>query len=358
MPISRLADDSVLASDGRVLHFSVERFLRDIVLGDCCFICGASPSTVEFNNEHVLPRWLLKKYKLYDIAIKLPNLSSHSYGNYVLPCCVRCNSYMNTQIEVPIQEILAGGVEGVSRHVRTQGPHLLFNWLALLFIKTHLKDKFLRNVRDERAGDSRSIAEAFHDPVALHHVHCVARAFYTEALMDKTAIGSILVLRAKIRDHFSPFDYVDLHIPQSMLIRMDDVCIIAVLNDSCAVVNLFFEDVKRIEGRLSPVQAREVLAHVAYINTHLLERPRFLSEFDELGPQRLLAQVPAQAVLDENDEPPFREFLTRVCGPLFEDAPYYPTMIEHMRQGRMGFLFDRHGKFQFDSMDFKGDENE
>src|SRR5579872_333582 len=38
---------------GRVLIYSAERFLREVVEAHCCFNCGASPGSVAFNDEHV-----------------------------------------------------------------------------------------------------------------------------------------------------------------------------------------------------------------------------------------------------------------------------------------------------------------
>ena len=58
---------------GKVLYLDANRFVRDIVAGDCCFICGISPEEAEFNREHVLPNWILNKYDLHDITIDLPN---------------------------------------------------------------------------------------------------------------------------------------------------------------------------------------------------------------------------------------------------------------------------------------------
>ncbi len=37
---TKTVDGSVVASAGKVIFFSNERFMRDICLGDCCFIYG------------------------------------------------------------------------------------------------------------------------------------------------------------------------------------------------------------------------------------------------------------------------------------------------------------------------------
>ena len=58
-------DDSVVDQHGKVLFFSTRRFIEDICLGDCCFICGAKSNEKPFNNEHILPEWLLRRYNLF-----------------------------------------------------------------------------------------------------------------------------------------------------------------------------------------------------------------------------------------------------------------------------------------------------
>ncbi len=96
-------DGSVLDSSGKVLYFSCERFVRDIAEGNCCFICGADKATTKFNDEHVIPDWVLKRFRLHSRTITLPNDTEFSYGRYKIPCCERCNSLLGSTFETPIQ---------------------------------------------------------------------------------------------------------------------------------------------------------------------------------------------------------------------------------------------------------------
>jgi hypothetical protein len=45
-------DGSIIDETGKVLFFSTNRFIDDICLGDCCFICGAKPGQKPFNNDN------------------------------------------------------------------------------------------------------------------------------------------------------------------------------------------------------------------------------------------------------------------------------------------------------------------
>ena len=147
----KMADGSIVDDQGKVLYFSVERFVRDICEGDCCFICGRDRSIIDFNEEHVLPDWVISRYGLIGKAINLPNGTTLRYDQYKVPCCVECNFRMGREIEAPIARLVEGEFDVLAHHIRRHGHLLLFLWIALIFLKTHLKDKVLRFNRDLRA---------------------------------------------------------------------------------------------------------------------------------------------------------------------------------------------------------------
>ena len=115
-------DGSVIDESGRVLYFSVERFIKDICDGDCCFVCGVSPSQAEFNDEHILPQWILRKFDLFGKRIGLPNDSHFRYGSYTIPCCEACNSQMARTFETPLSRLFDLEHNAINRHVVENGP--------------------------------------------------------------------------------------------------------------------------------------------------------------------------------------------------------------------------------------------
>lgn len=109
----KTSDSSFVNTDGRVVYFSCERFVRDICEGDCCFICGASPRSVPFSDEHVLPDWVLRRYGIASRRITLPNATSLRYDQYKVPCCADCNSEMGRKVEEPISRLISSGADAV-----------------------------------------------------------------------------------------------------------------------------------------------------------------------------------------------------------------------------------------------------
>ncbi len=342
------SDNSVLDGKGRIIFFSLPRFISDISQGSDCFICGAKPNTVPFNDEHILPDWILRRYKLHNRTITLPNGTQFRYGEFKIPCCVECNSTMGEKFEVPIRGIFSKGHEALSKELKENGPYRLFCWMSLIFLKTHLKDKYLKFDRDLRKGEMR-IGE-LHSWEDLHHVHCIARAFYTGCELTPEVIGSVLVLPAKVMPHFESFDYGDLSFAQTMLLRIDETAIIAVLNDSQAAMTFFYEHLGKIGGPLSPLQLREIAVELASINIQLAERPSFSSDLNYLSEEyRMLAHRPNEWYVDNWQLEIRGKILHHVCQDMVKNmmpsTPERELILENLKTGRYTFLVDNDGKF-------------
>jgi len=265
-------DGSVTNEHGKIIYFSADRFIDDIVDGGACFICGAQPGTTEFNSEHILPNWIIRRYGLHNKQVNLPNDTGH---RYTIPCCKSCNDTMSAEFEKPISEIVKQGYDALVNYIRQEGPRKLFVWLSLIFLKAHLKDRLLPLHPDPREGSARiSDVYAWED---LHHIHCIARSFYSGAVLDPSAYGSVFILPAKAADPFTAFDYIDLYRAQTLLLRMDGIALLAVLNDACACFNALQEMFTNISAPLSPLQLRELFARLADANLSLETRPMFKS---------------------------------------------------------------------------------
>ncbi len=217
-------DGTIIDQDGKIIYFSCERFVRDICHGDCCFICGINPSVAEFNNEHILPNWLLKEYKLHERQLTLPNKTGFKYSQYTIPCCKNCNDMMGKLIEEPIRNLVVQGSEKVNSYLRENKIYtrmLITTWMALIFIKTHLKDNSLRFNRDKREPDTRISGNYTWED--LHHLHCIGRSFYTGCEISPDVLGSFCVLPVSHEQTTERFDWIDLTYSQTMFLRLGDM---------------------------------------------------------------------------------------------------------------------------------------
>ncbi len=278
-------------SSGRTLVFSVDDFIARICEGDGCFVCGQSRTAVPFNDEHVIPRWLLKRYGLFGKSITLPNGEQHSYGTYTMDCCMACNSLLGEYLENPMSEMLQGGFDKVDQQLRDPVNGLLrrkalFVWLCLLFIKTHLKDRQLRQHLDRRKGDAR-ISDQYAWEM-LHHIHCVARFPYVGGELAPSVVGTTRWFRIEDKMVDDQFDYFDLTFDHTMILRIGDLGVVAVLTDSGKCSQMLRDVLFAVEGQvLTMVQLRELGARLALANRQLLNRPNFYTAVDKrLGEAR------------------------------------------------------------------------
>ncbi len=350
--LTRTSDNSVMSPAGKILYFSVDRFIETIAGGDCCFLCGCSPNQKKFNQEHVIPKWVLSRFELFSKTITLPNGTDIRYDKYTTPCCEDCNNHLGIVMEKPMSEVVGAGYDAVVDYLSNKNPWAFFVWMNLLFIKTHLKDKSLRLHRDRRQPDDA--ISTFYSWAELHHVHCVARSPYTGCVLNRTALGSFFLFPAESPPGGESFDYVDLYAAQTVLVRLGDIACVCVLNDSCAAMNFLHEDFKRISGPLSPLQLREWMARAALINIKLKRRPRFVSTFNEqTGECAISADLPEKPELEPWSPAEFGALHYAACKDILAlmDNSDIEAIKKHVQDGRYTFLFDDEGRFRTNSME-------
>jgi hypothetical protein len=257
---------------------------------------------------------------------------------------------MGECLERPIREMFEKGYKSFGEQLKLNGPWDLFCWMNLIFLKTHLKDNNLSFHRDTRKGEMK-IGE-LHSWEDLHHIHCMARSWYTGCDLKIEALGSLLVLPAKILPYGDQFDYCDLSFAQTMLLRIDEIAVIAVFDDAQASLSVVQETLQRIAGPLSPLQLRELAVRMAVTNIYLSERPRFSSNFDivteeyEIGGQR-----PAEIQIEHVNDEVVGKMMHHICGPIVIENPDKAQILENLKTGHYTFLFDDKGRFAADHMD-------
>jgi hypothetical protein len=340
----RTNDGTLLDAAGRVIAFSPERFVREVCEQGCCFVCGASPGSREFNDEHVLPRWLLRRHDLFDREITLPNGTRVRYGRYTISCCVDCNRELGRVLEEPVSALFAGGYDAIVDHLRDAGRDLLFRWMALVYIKTHLRDATYRWHLDRRLGNE-VIGDAYQWEI-LHHVHCLARSAISGVGLGAGAIGSFAALPVIGSPGEEGFDYGDMYLARSFYIRSGNVALVAVLNDAGAAQISFAAVLRRLTGPLVTPQVREILANFAFANLHLRERPRF-STVPGTGGLVIEAELPQHVDIDLQASPSRGELLAQLSAPYVggETPEKRERILEEFRRGQRTYLFDADGAY-------------
>ncbi len=279
----------------------VEEFKRKIIQGKRCFICGAPrkrkgikiEGAKTFNNEHIIPYWVIRRCNLSRKKIALPDGYKLRYIRYKIPCCEECNSELGRVIEKPVSRLFFKGNEELLKYPRKKSINLnLFKWLCLIFIKTHLKDNSLMTAIDE---------EAPFDWKGLHHIWCVARSPFTGAVLGDGVLGSLIALECEdIKGRH--YDYIDDLSNKTIMIKIGKICIIGVLDDAGAVSELLKDTLKKIKEPVTDLQRLEIFSQVNYIRLNLKNLPAFYSTITEEKKYKIESKQPDEACLKPEEE--------------------------------------------------------
>lgn len=344
--LKELDEENFTDENGKIILFSYKNFVRDICDGNNCFICGARPDEKEFNDEHIIPKWLLRYASLFDMKITLPNTNSIKYSKYTLPCCSECNTLYGENLEEKVSKLLTLDYAELKETITDENKKLLYIWLSFVFFKTHLNDTILRLHLDMRKG-TESIASKY-NLSWLYHIHALIRSIYTGAHIDDHCIGTFLILKAEQHDMADKFDYRDINQLNTVLLRVGNICLVSALDDANISNEFIKKDVKKcIDYSLSKIQLREFLARVSYINSTLTQRPIFHTHYKSLlKSYDIVVSKPNDVKREEFDIKKYGKILYLSTFDLLKYVKSETTrnLNEDVFSGKVGFLFDNEGK--------------
>jgi len=343
----READGTIVDSDGKIIYFSLERFINDICIGNKCFICGIDPSEAEFNDEHAIPKWLLRKHDLFDKWLELPNKTSIRYGSLVVPCCKNCNSKMGDVFEKPIENLFAKLQSDPTFVLTLDDLYKLFIWFNLVFLKVHLKDKQLP--LDRKNPNNADRIFDIYDWSKLHHIHCIARSLYTKAVLGPHSLGSFLLLRVKNTYGNYHFKYADHPLARTLLIRSNNLAFCIGLLDSGMGVNYLqkqFPNFNQLQG-CSQIQTLEIYTRLSFINMILKYAPIYVDDrISPKGEYKLVTYMPDFIDFEDFKIEDLGEMLSNICSPYIPlEIANYGELSNNVKSGNYTFLFDESGKF-------------
>ncbi|MEI7014632.1 hypothetical protein [Leptospira licerasiae] len=336
----RSDDDSRVGKRGKIYFYSITKYLSDIVPGNRCFICGKTKNNQDFNDEHIIPNWLLSKMHIHSRKVTLPNGAKIPYGRYKTPCCRKCNSKLGKTYEERISKLFTTeNFEEFRGKLNAHHKAFLFRWLNLLFFKTHYQDTKFKMKMDQPL--DKSLIGDQYNWSDLHHIHCIVRSYYTKSKIDSQVEGTLLVFDVQLTAEDEVFDYYDDIASSCILIRLNSIGIVAVLNDS-KMVDFFIKPViDKISGKISPIQLREILAHCAFINNKIKYRPGYYSRFENDVNITIKVNLPVFYQLTEAgySSQEFGKYLYSFTNNLL--SPEQKLSIEgDIIDGRVSFLFN------------------
>lgn len=107
-----------------------------------CFLCGEELNSKNKTVEHVIPKWLQKRFNLWDQKLHLLNGSKIPYRSLTIPCCHNCNNRHLEPFEKKVLKAFEGGFEEFS----SLDEETLFLWLGKIFYGIIYKELFLKRI--------------------------------------------------------------------------------------------------------------------------------------------------------------------------------------------------------------------
>ena len=240
---------------------------------DRCFLCGTKLAPRTRTTEHVFPKWLLNRYRLWDQRMNLLNGSSLSYRQIRVPSCKRCNGVFLGSLERRVEAAVRGGYHEFNRLPRP----VVFQWLMKVFFQIlYLEMRLATDVADPD-GDTILTPE-FVEQFKLEHLLLQLLCFPVK--VAKPPPWSIFVVQTQVSSHIERnFDFLDNVANQVVAFRMGDIGVIAVLmdgNEQQQMMSAYFAKLRRTL-RLHPIQFRELASCVIYKRHTMNRTPKFMT---------------------------------------------------------------------------------
>lgn len=258
MAISLLVFRAMSIADDYVMRFVERATSRETIEGKMCFACGGLPTTG--HGEHVVPRWLQRRFNLFDERLTLLNGTQIPYRHLTVPCCEDCNNGFLRDLENGVIAILdkpSGTLNDVDRLT-------LARWLCKIFLGVLVKESSL--AADRRSPLNGNIVPAWLLEEFSHAQLILQSARKSTAFRCLHGLFPLTVYTYRISEdpNFGGFD-LSTHIGgQSAAIRLGPIGVIFV-NDGGLQLEAGREGPLGLDGReLHPLQFSEVAARVHY----------------------------------------------------------------------------------------------
>lgn len=336
-----MLEENVYNKEGNISLFSFNYFKNEIIGNRSCFICGNSNSEKEFNNEHIVPNWILKKLHLHDDFITLLNRQKIKYSQYKIPCCKDCNTRLSLFFEGPLRTFFElTFYEKIDLLTEDRSFYKkVYCWLALIFCKQHIYDNSIRYELDKRK-ENFNIGDIY-DWGHLYNIHNIARSFFSDLKIDDSSLGSFIYLPSfEYKDSFN-FDLRDNYYSSTQLLRLGDITFITSFCDGKWGYRLLKESMlDKISGPIKAIQAIEIFCFLTAISYNSLSTPHFLYKeiFDRY---ELSCDIPLLLELKtESERLSYSEYMKEYALELISECENKDEIIDGLNKSTWSFIFD------------------
>ena len=155
-----------------------------------------------------------------------------------------------------------------------------------------------------------------------------------------------MFLKTEPRPREQLFDFSDLYLAQTMLLKMNDMAFVIAFGDAGCALHYFKDKLARM-GPLNGLQLREVMAEIAAIRLHMKTQPTFRSLFDMDAEKHWIYGDPADYALLKRRPRVKGKLLYHAIQPVISQVTFAGLTRKDAeklaKSGNLTFLFDNDG---------------
>ena len=146
-----------------IWSLTTEALKADNVAAGKCFLCGREPSSGV--GEHVIPKWLQKRYKLANEQLTLLNGSLFFYRGLTVPACTFCNNSVLKSTEDFVSKLRPEDIVDWSpKHAFEVG-----RWMSKIFLGILIKESAL-SLKQSRPEHGSIVPASYFDELFFIHL--------------------------------------------------------------------------------------------------------------------------------------------------------------------------------------------
>lgn len=324
------------------LYDLTEHALRqENIVARRCFLCGGAPT--KGVGEHVFPRWLQRRFELWDHTLTLQNGTFIPYRDVRVPACEDCNNRVLGRAETYVSALSAADVASwTSAHSFEVG-----RWLAKILVGILIKEASLPRDRSDPSLGKIFSSEGVSDLKLLHLLVQTWRKPVHFQTLHAPHPFTLYVYEIERDEGFSHFDFSTNLFGKSVSIRLGELGFIFVADGglqhemgALGPYNLGFQ-------RLHPVQFGEVSARVHYKSvlrdaTHLYSGAETPDGFS-YSQVRVVPNTSTK--LEDGSDRVFREWSDREFALMLRNyqAPGWEYLLDDIGEAVYTYLVDENG---------------
>lgn len=274
-------------TDGYVLNLIDRAASSPAFTGGQCFACGGEPTTGQ--GEHIIPRWMQRRYDLFNQTLRLINGTRIPYRQLTIPCCENCNNGFLREIENAVIAFLER-----PNFKDADARVLLGRWMCKIFIGLLVKETSLLLDRKDPTKGAILPPDFLEEFRHAHFILQSGRKNTTFHSLHGPHPFTLFVYRIEPDQNFGEFDLSTNLVGQSIAVRVGPLGLVFV-NDGGLQNEASPKGPLNLDGRrLHPMQFSEVVARVHYEAT-LRDATHFYTS----------AETPSEIVVDQVAVRPF-----------------------------------------------------